>query len=324
MTTSGDRIPRRLRRILTLVPYAIHHPGVSLDELARKFGVARRELQSDLELLFLCGLPGYGPGDLIDVDLDGDRVYVRMADYFKEPLRLSPAEALSLYSSAVALTELSGMEHADALQRATRKLGRALGIGDQASASAVGVVAGQANRPHLDVLQTALREQRAVELDYFSESRGTMTTRTVEPWAMVAALGNWYLVGFDRLRSDERMFRADRIKQVRLTEERYEAPGDLDLSVYARAFRPQPGQDRLVLEISPEVARWFPDYYPLESDEELPDGWHRVELVSGSARWASLLVLRLGSGARNVAPDWVARGAAEIARTIVEKHAAAP
>ncbi|MDQ4027963.1 MAG: hypothetical protein M3214_07955, partial [Actinomycetota bacterium] len=76
------RLGRRLRRILVMLPYAIRHPGISVDDLSRKFSVRRQELIDDLNLVFLCGLPGYGPGDLIDVTLDEDHVYVRMADYF--------------------------------------------------------------------------------------------------------------------------------------------------------------------------------------------------------------------------------------------------
>ncbi|HWL65262.1 MAG TPA: protein pafC, partial [Actinomycetota bacterium] len=94
----SGRLGRRLSRILLLLPYAIQHPGVTVGELAGKFGIDKRDLLDDLNLVFLCGLPGYGPGDLIDVDLDEDRVYVRMADYFAAPLRLAPAEALVLYA----------------------------------------------------------------------------------------------------------------------------------------------------------------------------------------------------------------------------------
>lgn len=318
---SGDRVPRRLRRILTLVPYAIHHPGVSLDELARKFAVPRRELQRDLELLFLCGLPGYGPGDLIDVDLDGDRVYVRMADYFKEPLRLSPAEALSLYSSSIALTELPGMEAADALRRAAAKLGRALGIGGASEGGTVDVAVGDGGRDHLQTLQQAIHDHRAVEMEYFSASRGEMTARVVEPWALLAALGNWYLIAFDRLSSEERMFRADRIKTARVTQETYDVPSDLDLAEYRRAFRSAPHQATMTIEISPEVARWFGDYYPLEMDEALADGWHRVELRVSALRWAALLVIRLGSGVRAVSPPEVLDEARTVAHAIAARHA---
>ena len=50
--------------------------GVRVAEAARDFGVGERQLRSDLELLWMCGLPGYGPGDLIDLAFEGDRVRV--------------------------------------------------------------------------------------------------------------------------------------------------------------------------------------------------------------------------------------------------------
>ena len=125
--TARGRLGRRLGRILVMLPYVIANPGVTVDELTAKFGVTKQDLIDDLNLVFMCGVPGYGPGDLIEVSIDGDRVYVDMADYFKEPLRITPAEALVLYAGGAALATLPGMEEADALKRALAKLGRVIG-----------------------------------------------------------------------------------------------------------------------------------------------------------------------------------------------------
>ena len=81
--------------------------------LRRSSGCPKRDLIEDLNLLFMCGLPGYGPGDLIDVSYEEDRVYVRMADYFVAPLRLTPAEAIALYAGSAALAALPEMAEAD-------------------------------------------------------------------------------------------------------------------------------------------------------------------------------------------------------------------
>ncbi len=65
MTTTGTT--DRMTRLLALIPYlTAREDGVSLLEAARDFGVPERQLRSDLELLWMCGLPGYCPGDLID------------------------------------------------------------------------------------------------------------------------------------------------------------------------------------------------------------------------------------------------------------------
>ena len=77
-------------------------------------------------MLFLAGLPPYGPGDLIDVDIDEDgAVWISMADHFARPLRLTRQEALAVYVRATELAATPGMPGAPALDgRARRSSGR--------------------------------------------------------------------------------------------------------------------------------------------------------------------------------------------------------
>jgi predicted DNA-binding transcriptional regulator YafY len=74
-----SRASDRLRRLLVLVPYLVKHPGTELSEITRLFGVRDDELTSDLNLLFVSGLPPYGPGDLIGVAIEDGRVWIDMA-----------------------------------------------------------------------------------------------------------------------------------------------------------------------------------------------------------------------------------------------------
>lgn len=57
---------QRLGRLLDMVPWLIQHRGVPIEEAAREFGVSREQVVDDLELLFVCGTPGYGHAELID------------------------------------------------------------------------------------------------------------------------------------------------------------------------------------------------------------------------------------------------------------------
>jgi proteasome accessory factor C len=303
-----------------MLPYAIRHPGVSVDELSRKFGVRKREIVEDLELVFLCGLPGYGPGDLIDVSIDDDRVHVRMADYFAAPLRLTPVEALALYAGGQALAVLPEMDEADALRRALDKLGRALGLGAPSGSRGVELRLQPGPAEHLRHLRTALEQRRRVELEYLSASRGELTRRAVDPWGLIVAWGRSYLVGWDHLSGDERMFRTDRIKAVTLTDDHSPVPEDFDPEPYRRAFVERAGERVVSFEISPGVKRWFADYYPLKSSTELDDSWSRVELVADSDHWAAVLVLRLGSEVRAVRPASVVATAKALARDLAALH----
>ena len=128
--TRGDRLmatpPRKpavagakdqVARLLTLVPYLHSHPQVRLDETARAVGSTPEQVVKDLGVLFMCGLPGGFPDDLIDVDLDaledteegGLRlegvIRISNADYLARPLRLTPTEATAII---VALRAMRG------------------------------------------------------------------------------------------------------------------------------------------------------------------------------------------------------------------------
>jgi predicted DNA-binding transcriptional regulator YafY len=318
--TRGGRLGRRLNRILLMLPYAIRHPGVTVDELAERFGVTRRDLIADLNLVFLCGLPGYGPGDLIDVDLEGDRVEVRMADYFSAPLRLTPAEALILHAGGAAISKLPGMEKADALQRALEKLERAIAGAGRDGAGEVEVALEGGTLAHMDRLRSALEAGRRIDVEYMSASRGELTRRKIDPWALVAALGRWYLVGWDHLSEEERLFRVDRIKTTVVLDEPATVPEDLDTSKYRGAFAGEGGDATVTFDISPQTATWFEDYYPVIQARDLRGGWRRIELYSSGDRWAATLALRLGSDARNFKPQSVVEEARRLARAMAARH----
>jgi proteasome accessory factor C len=319
MVEEGSRLSKRLERILTMLPYVIAHPGVEVSELATRFGAKEKELVKDLEMLWFCGLPGYGPGDLIEVSLEGDQVFVDTADYFSKTMRITPAQALALYAGGAAVSSLPGMEKADALQRALGKLATALNLGADESPG-ISVTLDPGSPSHLAGLQEALTNKTAVVLEYLSASRGELTERTIEPWGLIAAHGHWYLVGLDHRSGEERMFRTDRIKRVIVTDDPVEIPLDFDPDAYRGAFSGH-GSATIELEINSSVASWFEDYYPVTSATSLEDGWRSVSLIAGGERWAATLIVRLGSNARNVQPPEMLAAARELAASIADRYA---
>jgi proteasome accessory factor C len=295
---------------------------VSIDELSRKFGVRKQDLMADLNLVFLCGLPGYGPGDLIDVAVEEERVFVRMADYFSAPLKLTPAEAVALYAGAAAIAELPDMDEADALRRALTKLGRALGT-DGGEGAPIRLTGGGGAGGHLQTLRDALVGKKQVHIEYFSASRGELTERTVEPWGLFTALGRWYLIALDHATGEERMFRVDRIRSSEVLDAAAEIPEEFDASRYRGAFvRRDNGRPEVTIAVSPAVALWFEEYYPVNESRALDDGWQEIRLPYSGTRWAATLVLQLGVDVRNVQPASVLDAARELARAVAERHGA--
>src|SRR3954471_9367770 len=105
MSGATDHLPR----LLALVPWLLAHPDTPVGDVAARFGVDERQIRKDLDLLWMCGLPGHGPGDLMDVVYDGDRVSLSNTDTIGAPLRLSSEEALALVAALRALAGVPGL-----------------------------------------------------------------------------------------------------------------------------------------------------------------------------------------------------------------------
>ncbi|HET8683487.1 MAG TPA: protein pafC, partial [Micromonosporaceae bacterium] len=157
----------RLGRLLNLVPYLLARPGIAVDEAAADLGVTGRQLREDLELLWVCGLPGYGPGDLIDMAFDGDRVTITYDAGIDRPLRLTPDEALALVVALRMLVETPGLDNRDAVGRALAKIESA--AGELADAPVAVRLPGDADR--LDTIRAAVQRRRALRITYYTATR---------------------------------------------------------------------------------------------------------------------------------------------------------
>jgi proteasome accessory factor C len=253
------------------------------------------QLRRDLEMLFLAGLPPYGPGDLIDVDIDEEGgVWISMADHFARPLRLTRQEALAVYVRATELAATPGMPGAPALTSALAKLRAALGsetLGD--AAGIAGADAGSAP-PFLDQVRTAAQERQRLLIAYAAASTGERTERRIDPEAVFASSGRWYVAAWDVDLDDERLLRVDRIDEVRPTGERFEPRG---LEGAGRPLYTPGAQDvRIRVRLRPE-ARWVAEYYVATDPVEEENGSLVVTLPTGQVTWAARLLLRLGSDA---------------------------
>lgn len=314
---------QRLERILTMVPWLLDHPGTDVDEVTERFGVTREELASDLDILGYCGLPGYGGGDLVEASIVGDRVVVRMADFFRRPLRLSLREAVTLVLAARVLAGVSALPESGPLRRAEGKLVRVLGAAADAPRRADGLVepaiAVDLSAPgdeHLPVLRDAISARRVVRLTYRSASKAEITERDVEPWALVGSLGAWYLQGYCRLVRAPRDFRLDRVRHLEVTEEvRASEPS---APPHAPAYQARPDDERVVLDLAPE-AWWVAEQAVVDEVSDEGDN-RRVVLRTPELDWAARLVLGVGPAVRVVEPPELTARVAELAEAQLARY----
>lgn len=307
---SGPKTALRLTRILSMLPWVIANPGATVDDVCRRFGYTRRQLVEDLDLVFVCGLPGYGPGDLMVAYVEDDEVIVDMADYFSRPLRLTSAEALGLLAAGMALASTG--QAPPALERAVDKLAGAL-VPEAGELLAVELAA----EPELvATLRNAARDHRVIRMTYTSLSKEETKERLVEPWSVFSTLGNWYLSGYCRSSGGERVFRVDRIRAVDSLEEEFTPPA----APPPPEVRYTPSEDdvRATIRLGPR-ARWVGDYYPVEIIADDGEGMV-VEFSAAEAGVAARLLLRLGGAAELLEGAEVGAALADVRARILERY----
>lgn len=310
--TSYDQV----RRLLAEVPYLRAHPGVKVSEVATTFGITSRQVLKDLNVLWMCGLPGRLPGDLIDIDMDaveGEGV-IRLsnADYLSRPMRFTADEATSLVMALTAIQELATGELAGAAARAAEKLRRVV---PQAGDERVAIQLASGGSVVRDTVRRAIESKKRLRLEYDNASRGETTHPVVDPAVIEVREGIAYLHAWSITPGAWRIFRVERIAAAEFTGGRAEDHGDpprdhdwLD-----------EGTPQVTLDLAPQ-AQWVVEYYPTVNTRSLSHHVLRATFRVGYPDWITTLLLRLGPGVLRVDPPGVSGEARRRATQALELY----
>jgi proteasome accessory factor C len=309
----------RLGRLLNLVPYLLARPGIAVADAAAGLGITERQLREDLELLWVCGLPGYGPGDLIDMALDGDRVTITYDAGIDRPLRLTQDEALALVVALRMLAETAGPDSRDAIERALAKIENA--AGDLADAPVA--VRLPAHGKRLNAIRAAVERGHALRLTYYTAARDETTERVVDPMRMLLVGGKSYLEAWCRRAEATRMFRVDRIDAfTELAEPSAPPPQAVPQDVSEGVFHPTADLPLVTLRVG-RGGRWITEYYPMEQVRSDGDEW-RVTMRVTDLGWAQRLLIGLGPDVTVVGPPELVERIRAQAATALDQYAAPP
>ncbi|OBK31442.1 protein pafC [Mycobacterium asiaticum] len=302
MTPVSDR----LVRLLNMVPYLQANPRITKSEAAADLGVTEEQLQKDLDQLWMCGLPGYDPGDLIDFEFSGDTVKVTFSAGIDRPLKLTSPEATGLLVALRGLADIPGVVDPQAARSAIAKIAAAAGaVGHEDTVAAVDDPAPLESRAAA-IVRAAVRDKRALTIDYYAASHDSLTTRVVDPIRVLLIGGHSYLEAWSREAEGVRLFRFDRIVEASDLDEpasppepAVQSPPDTSL------FDGDPSLPSATLLLAPS-ASWMFEYYPLRDAHELPDGSCKVTMTYASDDWMTRLILGFGSAVQVLAPESLA------------------
>ena len=224
----------RTARLLDLVPYLNTHQGISLKELAQHFDVSPSQMSADLTTLWMCGLPGYTPLELMDLEFESGFVSIRNAETLSKPRSITFQEGVALLLGLDLIASSLPEDRQDLLisiaslrSRLTSILGVPVKL--SATASTSGVVT--------TTISQAITTKSGLEISYHSMYRDLLTKRTVMPIELYEKDNHQYLRAYCFTALDYREFRVDRVKSVKPTnvpetfESNKQAPGKIDFSI---------------------------------------------------------------------------------------------
>jgi proteasome accessory factor C len=276
---AGPVAPERFAVLQALLAHLLAACGddreavLDAQDLADRFTIPLEELQDHLSLL---NLVNFGGGCYtVYAELDGEVVKVDKelyGDVFRSAPKLTPLEARAI---RLALEFVGPMVAADAhspLHRVRKKLEETFGKIDLSQTPEPTV-----DLPEEKLVRTfseAMDKRRVVEFEYLKEGEDASTPRQVEPYAFERELPVWRVHTWDRTRGEARTYRLDRMRDAKLTDERFEPregfdPGYLTDTHVARVWH------------SPAVARWKVE----RGARPLTDGAALGELRFGTEDW---------------------------------------
>lgn len=154
-------------------------------------------------------------------------------------------------------------------------------------------------------LGRAAIQRRRVEMSYFTAARGELTTRRADPLHLRNSLGEWYLIAWDHLRGAPRDFLVSRIRELTVTDERFDWPVGFDLEEYLnQGFGMIRGKEPISVEIIFDE-RWMRErskFHPTEEREELADRRLRVRMQVTALDGVKRFVMQYGAHATVIEP----------------------
>jgi proteasome accessory factor C len=279
----------RFARILKMVPFLSTHQGISIKEACEIFDVTERDLIADLNLLWVCGLPGYSHLELIDVQFDGGYISISNADPISRPRKLTYEESSALI---VALNSLLLNVDTQSREQIFDLIAKLVKISERVDPIVSIDVSTLAKLPEIHLIDKAIIENLQLSIDYYSPTTDSLTSRMIAPLEYIEdSSGKRYVYAWCYGAEDFRQFKLDRIRTVKDTDEKA-----LKFETSSKSIHSQ--RNPIELELN-EKALWFAEEWGIQNLERNPANQGFVGTVNlHNHEWAIRAVLAMGGDLR--------------------------
>lgn len=292
----------RTARLLDLVPYLASHQGIELLSLAKEFDVSQSQMVADLTTLWMCGLPGYTPLELMDLSFESGFVTIHNAETLAHPRTLSDEESIALLLGLDLVIQSLPDDRKDLKEIALDLVARLSARSSlPAKLSAIPIIPGSIR----SIIEKAVREKSGVEIVYHSSYSDTVSTRVVNPIELRDDSGFEYLWAACQSAKALRSFRVDRIQSVvpttvdKIPTEASQDNHKIDYTIFAHS-REREVMERFALE---------------------PDALGAaIETSSYSREWIRRSILASSGGAELIAPADIRSEIQRAAQSLLDRY----
>ena len=293
----------RTARALDLVPYLLEHQGISIAELAQVFGVSEKQINDDLILIHMCGLPGYTPLDLIEMYYEDGYVTVSDPQSLKKPRSMNSSEITSLLVSLDLLKSVRSDSISDEIEALKNKLKSSLSFENPYV-----VVVDSKNSEMVEKIEAAIAKGNALNIVYLSGQKDETTKRLILPLEIYQANNNTYLNAWCQTSMGDRTFRVDRVLSL-------ETSNGSAINYTPASQQHKSGFSNVKLVVSKEARHFIEENRAII--ESVEDGEvFQVMLHPIDVEWLIRTILGFGSGIQVVAPKALATDIQDRARAI--------
>jgi len=282
-----------MNRLFEIVYILLGKERVTAKELAERFEVSRRTIYRDIEALSAAGIPVY-------TERGKDGGIGLLPGFTLNRSLLSEQEQEDVISALQALEAVNPRKMAQALTKLSAVFNRKLVNWIEVDFSSWS----RLDDGLFDRLKAAIFEKVTVEFDYYS-TKGEKTHRRVEPVQLFFKHQAWYLKGFCLSRKSMRMFKLTRIKNLQLTDQRFDDRHSPETMLQDTADGENARPVMLKLKIGPEMAYRVYDEFEPRNIQKQPDGSFVVSAAFTEDEWLYGYILSFCEYAEVIEPPHI-------------------
>ncbi len=300
----ADRAADVLTRVLELMALASRPGGIEIDDAAERLDLSRDRLLDDLRLVAVREYyhpPGWTQD--VRIEIGGETIEVSSGGRFDRPPGLSQWEALALaLALRTAAHDRPAGERTEMLDLAMRLDRDLASVPGEELWPTISMEDGSDEEGLRGLLVTAIEERARCRIRYLRPDDQAPTDRSIDPYRLAFAHGNWFVIGYCDRRGSVRVFRLDRILEVSVTGDTFDLPEHLELDGFIDGGRVFSATQTVsaTVRYSPRVEPWIREHGPVR---ETPGGGVVVDFEVADPSWIVRHVLQYGPDAELLEPE---------------------